>query len=146
MWKWSFPARNRLIAAFSDIVVLVQAAARSGSLHTADAAIARNIPVGAVPGPIDRGISAGSNQLLADGAVAVVSAEAMVGTLGLDPGERRTVPAELANSFEVVRRGAATAILAAGGQEADRLLADLSRLEMDGAVERRPGGEWSAIG
>ena len=50
--KWRFPVRNRLMAALSDVVVVVESRHHGGSRHTVDAALARGIEVGAVPGSI----------------------------------------------------------------------------------------------
>ena len=50
--KWRFPVRNRLLAALSDVVVVVESRHHGGSRHTVDAATARGVPVGAVPGSI----------------------------------------------------------------------------------------------
>ena len=66
-----FPARNRIIAALSDVVVVVECHHRGGSLYTADAAARRGIPVCAVPGSVRSASSAGTNALLVDGCIPV---------------------------------------------------------------------------
>ena len=71
--KWRFPVRNRLLAALSDVVVVVESRHHGGSRHTVDAAVARGIAVGAVPGSIRSATSEGTNALLADGAFPVCS-------------------------------------------------------------------------
>ena len=71
--KWRFPVRNRLLAALSDVVVVVESRHHGGSRHTVDAAVARGVPVGAVPGSIRSATSEGTNALLADGAFPVCS-------------------------------------------------------------------------
>jgi DNA processing protein len=71
--KWRFPVRNRLLAALSDVVIVVESRHQGGSRHTVDAAIGRGIPVGAVPGSIRSATSEGTNALLADGAFPVCS-------------------------------------------------------------------------
>ncbi len=71
--KWRFPVRNRLLASLSDVVVVVESRHHGGSLHTVDAATARGIPVGAVPGSIRSAASEGTNGLLAEGAFPVCS-------------------------------------------------------------------------
>ena len=63
-----FPARNRIIAALSGDVVIVEASRRSGALITAEIALDLGRDVHAVPGPIDRPTSEGANRLIADGA------------------------------------------------------------------------------
>lgn len=59
-----FRARNRLIAAFADVTVVVEAGARSGSLNTAAHAAALGRPLGAVPGPITSAASVGCHRIL----------------------------------------------------------------------------------
>ncbi|MDA8356015.1 MAG: DNA-protecting protein DprA [Actinomycetota bacterium] len=68
---WRFPMRNRLIAALSDVVVVVESHLRGGALSTALAADRRGIPVGAVPGSVRSPASAGTNGLIADGCFVV---------------------------------------------------------------------------
>ena len=70
-----FPARNRVIAALADEIVVVEAGVRSGALITAGIALDLGREVHAVPGPIDRPTSAGTNRLIADGAVPLVQIE-----------------------------------------------------------------------
>lgn len=62
--KFRFLRRNRLIAALGDATVVVEAAARSGSLSTAGAAAELGRPLGAVPGSILASTSAGCHRLL----------------------------------------------------------------------------------
>ncbi len=66
-----FPARNRIIAALSDVVVVVECHHGGGSLYTAEAAARRSIPVCAVPGSVLSPASAGTNTLLVDGCTPV---------------------------------------------------------------------------
>jgi DNA processing protein len=88
--KWRFPVRNRLLAAMSDVVVVVESRHHGGSYHTVEAAIGLNKPVGAVPGSIRSATSEGTNALLADGAFLVSSAGDILIRLAL---EGFTVPA-----------------------------------------------------
>ncbi|HEY6622970.1 MAG TPA: DNA-processing protein DprA [Acidimicrobiales bacterium] len=66
-----FPARNRIIAALSDVVVVVECQLKGGALYTAEAAARRAIPVCAVPGSVRSPASAGTNGLLVDGCAPV---------------------------------------------------------------------------
>jgi DNA processing protein len=67
-WRWTFPARNRILAGIAGVTVVVEAAQRSGSMITAERALDLGRVVGAVPGPVTSRCSAGPNQLLAGGA------------------------------------------------------------------------------
>lgn len=63
-----FPRRNRIIAALSELVVVVEGEAKSGALITAKLALEMGKDVLAVPGPIDSPQSSGPNNLIRDGA------------------------------------------------------------------------------
>lgn len=79
-----FPQRNRILAALSELVVVVESRERGGSLITAREAAERGIDVFAVPGPIDQRSSLGTNRLLEDGAMPVASSDTLLMALGLD--------------------------------------------------------------
>lgn len=64
----NFPQRNRLISALSDVVVVVEARKKSGSLITVDAALEQNKDIMAVPGRIGDLLSEGCNYLIQMGA------------------------------------------------------------------------------
>jgi len=81
--RWRLPVRNRLLAAMSDAVVVVESRHSGGSRHTVEAALATGKPVGAVPGSIRSIASEGTNALLADGAFVVSSAGDVLVALGL---------------------------------------------------------------
>jgi DNA processing protein len=68
---WRFPARNRVIAGLSEVVVVVESHTSGGSLHTVDEAADRGVPVMAVPGSVRSPASDGTNQLLHDGCAPV---------------------------------------------------------------------------
>jgi len=87
-WRWTFPARNRIMAALAGMTVVVEAAARSGSLITADLAADLGRDLGAVPGPVTSRASAGPNGLLAGGACLVRDAQDVLDAM-LGAGVRR---------------------------------------------------------
>lgn len=87
---WRFPARNRLIAALSAAVVVVESSERGGSLLTVDEAVARDIAVFAVPGPVTSRASTGTNRLIADGASPFLEVADVLDLLGI---ERNSVSA-----------------------------------------------------
>jgi DNA processing protein len=71
----NFPRRNRLIAALSRAVLVVEMGHQSGAQHTVGYALDLGKEVMAVPGSILSPVSAGTNQLIKDGARLVVSAQ-----------------------------------------------------------------------
>lgn len=81
---WRFPLRNRVIAALAEVLVVVESRERGGSMITVDAAIARAVPVMAVPGSVRSHASDGTNALLGQGAGTVRSAGDVLLELGLD--------------------------------------------------------------
>jgi DNA processing protein len=88
--RWRFPARNRIIAALADLVVVVESHRVGGSMHTVDEADRRGIDVMAVPGSVRAPASAGTNGLLAEGRAPVCSADDVLVALGMRPAGRRS--------------------------------------------------------
>ncbi len=76
-----FPRRNRVLAGLGGALVVVEAGKRSGALITVDHALDLGRTVYAVPGPIDRPQSAGTNALIRDGAAIVTSVADLVNDL-----------------------------------------------------------------
>jgi DNA processing protein len=138
-WRWTFPARNRIMAALAGMTVVVEAAARSGSLITADLAADLGRDLGAVPGPITSRASAGPNGLLAGGACLVRGAQDVLDAM-LGPGARavaRLGPAlepELARVLAAVEAGETTCdgVAVAIGRPGAETAAALARLELLG--------------
>lgn len=77
-----FPQRNRIISALSDIVIVVEAKKRSGSLITADFALEQGKTVYAVPGRIHDEFSFGTNWLLSQGAMIFYSMDEFLKDIG----------------------------------------------------------------
>ncbi|HSM34849.1 MAG TPA: DNA-processing protein DprA [Longimicrobiales bacterium] len=144
-----FPRRNRLIAALSGALVVVEAPHRSGAQNTVSHALDLGLEVGAVPGAIDRPSCAGSNRLLREGAAVICEPADAVDLLGLR-GEAR--PAEETLGKAPLGTDAWTALAGAGatldelaersGRAPAELAAALSELEIAGMVGRAPGGRF----
>jgi DNA processing protein len=153
--RWRFPARNRLVAALADVVVVVESHARGGSLHTVTAALERGVNVMAVPGPVRGPASSGTNALLVAGAAPVRDAEDVLIALGLDS----TVIGRQADpspwpldqpELEVLRElqhGPATVAQLAErmGRDLRPIAVHLAHLENHGLVVAT-GGWWEATG
>ena len=92
-----FPKRNRLIAALSAATVVVEAPVKSGSLLTADEAIALGRTVAMVPGPIDSPQSVGSNEYMRDGAHVIASVADALALVGLSKARPADVRLESPN-------------------------------------------------
>jgi len=84
--RWRFPARNRVIAAISVAVVVVESAQRGGALITARLGAEMGREVFAVPGDIDRPASEGCNLLIRDGAKVVLGPGDLIEALSLSIG------------------------------------------------------------
>lgn len=78
----NFPARNRVIAGMSHACLVVQAAARSGALITAQYALDQGKEVLAVPGMINDLLSEGCHGLIRDGAFIATSAQDVLAIFG----------------------------------------------------------------
>ena len=87
---WRFPARNRIIAALSDVLVVVESHKTGGSLITVKQQAKRQKPTLVVPGPILSPASRGSNELLRDGCAPVVDVDDVLVALGLSGAPRRS--------------------------------------------------------
>ena len=79
--KYQFPARNRIICGLNYGTLIVEARGRSGSLITASLAVQEGREVFAVPGPVDREESRGTNRLIQEGATPVTSASDILSEL-----------------------------------------------------------------
>lgn len=143
---WQFPARNRLIAALADVVVVVESQATGGAMGTAVEAARRGVPVLAVPGPVTAASSDGTNQLLFDGCAPARDVDDVLLALGREPtrirkaAERRSTPeGDAALVLAEVPWGpvAVESLALATGLDLGRLALALDRLEVDGWIARR---------
>ena len=78
-----FPARNRIISGMADIVLVIEAKEKSGSLITADQALEQGKEVYALPGPVTSLLSQGCHRLIAQGAGILLSPEDLMETMGI---------------------------------------------------------------
>jgi DNA processing protein len=145
-----FLQRNAIVAALADAVVVVEAAARSGSLNTAGWAATMGLPVFAFPGDVDRPKVAGCLALIRDGATLVRDADDILEGMGLArqdaAANRHDPPADLGPLGRAIWRrlqdGPLTldGLVEATGAPPAALLAEIVRLEMGGIVVPGAGG------
>jgi DNA processing protein len=150
--RWTFPARNRIMAALSGMTVVVEARHRSGSLITAGLAGDLGREVGAVPGQVGTSGAAGTNELLREGAQVVRGADDVLDSL-LGPGRAPPPPAggpktelepKLAVVLARVHEGASSpdAVSRSCGLEPGEAGAALVRLELEGRVSTDSMGRY----
>lgn len=151
-FRWCFPARNRIIAGLAQLTLVVEGAERSGSLITADFAMALGREVAAVPGRASSPRTRGTNGLIRDGATMILGVDdALDAVLGhgrdrTASGPSAVLAPELATLFDAVAGGRDTvASLATTPAEADVALLGLAELEGSGHV-RRVGARYIPVG
>ncbi len=150
----NFPQRNRIISGLAHAVLVVEAAAKSGSLITARMALEQGRDVFAIPGSIHSSLSKGCHSLIKQGAALVETADDVLGQMGISthvapsPTRCGDMPAHgdaadphrpllLALGHDPVDVDSlAIRLNAAPGPLSAQLLA----LELAGQVERLPGG------
>lgn len=82
--RQNFIARNRLVSALGDVIIITEAAEKSGTLHTANFALNQGKTVMVVPGPITSPLSIGTNRLIKSGALPITSAKDILEQIGID--------------------------------------------------------------
>jgi DNA processing protein len=151
-YRWSFPARNRIMAGLARMTVVVEAADPSGSLITTDFARDLGRSVAAVPGPVTSRFARGTNGLLKDGAVPITGTEDVLDELfgvgvraAVQQGNPEPEPEDpvLARVLEAAEKtGSVTAIAQATRLSTGESRAALARLEAEGYLVRRSLGGW----
>jgi DNA processing protein len=152
VFRWAFPARNRIIAGLAAMTVVVEAGDWSGALVTARIAASLGRPLGAVPGRVGTSQAAGPNGLLAAGASVVRGAQDVLdalygsGVRRVDAAARAPLAADLERLLAAVRDGHDTVgAIARAGFTADAGLSALAALELGGYVRRGPGGRFVVV-
>ncbi|MCL5735047.1 MAG: DNA-processing protein DprA [Actinobacteria bacterium] len=160
--RWTFPHRNRLLAALGDAVVVVEGSQVSGALQTAAAAVELGRSVFAVPGPITCESHEGCNRLIYDGALPVidpfVAVEEFLLRTRIERGDRLPAAEKCAGVgpdapaggtspydapvLEALDSGACTidCLISRTGLNARQIAVSLTELEVGGLVVRAGGG------
>lgn len=150
--RYTFPARNRIIAALSDHVVIVEAGARSGSLHTAEFALDLGKTVWAVPNGIGSPNSQGVLTLIKEGAQALVNVEEFLESIAPSkrPRKRETWPPLSSDEQHLLvsladNDGQLDHVCESLDWSATELAYRLTGLELQGLVGRAIDGTWQVL-
>lgn len=153
--KYAFPKRNRVIAALSRALFITEADLPSGTFSTAEAAVALDREVLAVPGSIMSPLSCGTNHLIASGAGCLIDEDSVemavsriFGTLrycrsrvhGAFAGNGQEAEIMRALFASPLRMDEIAAMLSVGVMDC---LPPVSALEMRGCIERLPDGRYA---
>ncbi len=154
--KKCFLERNRLIAGLSDMVVIPEAAERSGSLNTAMHALDQGREIFAAPGDIARPMSRGCNRLIAKGgAMPYLGSEDVLGALFPAPrgrkGRKEVQMALMGDNeietviLELIAGGMVDGeeILAASGLAVSEFGQQMTLLEVKGRVRALGANRWA---
>jgi DNA processing protein len=139
-----------LIAGLSQAVLIPEAAAKSGSLHTAQFALEQGREVLAVPGNITSATSGGTNNLIKTGATPVTTTQDILAALGLDNATQQTV-IPLADTpeehviLQLIKQGISDAseLLIRSKLSAPAFNQTLTMLEITGRIKPLGANHWS---
>lgn len=149
-YKAHFLARNRIVSGMCDVLVVVEAASRSGTLSTAAHALNQGKTVCAIPGNVTSATSAGCNALIRQGATLLRDSRDLLEELGV-AGDARQTSLGLAETAEedavlrALKQGIRDGddLLQACGLAAPLFSQTLSMLEIKGTVKSLGANKWT---
>lgn len=152
IYKSHFVARNRIVAALADAVIITEAALKSGSLHTAEFALDLGKPVCAIPGPITSNTSQGTNALLKNGAHVITCAQDVLDILGVDAKQ----PKQQSFFGATPQQMLVLTLMSSGVNSGDQLYDQaglnesefaqaLTMLEVNGHIKALVGNNWQLL-
>lgn len=150
--QYRFLERNMIVSGMADAVIVIEAAARSGTLSTAAHALRQGKDLFAVPGNITSPMSAGCNQLLSQGATPATSADDILSIIAPSTGSANnqtvlplgSTPLEQA-IIDALASGErdGEAILARANANSDEFNTALTILEINGTVRSLGANRWT---
>lgn len=147
--NWNFVDRNRLVSGLADAIVIVEAAAKSGTLTTAAHALEQGREVFVVPGDITRPTSVGCNKLIKQGAHPFTELEDILGILY--PGQAKQLSLQVFGDnpeeqgiIEAIRNGIrdGEAILEKTGLSASQFNQTITLMEIKGVIRALGANNW----
>jgi DNA processing protein len=147
----NFVARNRIVAAIADGVLVVEAALKSGTVHTAGFALDYGRPVMAVPGNITNPMSTGTNRLIATGACMVTSVADILDEIGVKAVRQKQMALPLGDT---PHETTIINLIATGLRDGDDLQRHsslpsqtfsqaMTMLEINGVIRPLGGNQWA---
>lgn len=147
-YRVNFIARNRIVAALSDVVLVTEAGYKSGTLHTARFALEQGRDVAAIPGDITRPTAASTNNLIKSGAALISGAEDIARILGISLAAQKGTPTSQDPREQAILTIAATGetdgaeLLRKSGLEAAAFNQALTMLEITGQIRPLGNNHW----
>lgn len=149
--RFRFVRRNRLIAALSMLVIIVEGALPSGTFSTVNHATELGVAIGAVPGSIFSALSAAPNYLIQEGAYCITSKEDLLSACSLEGFKGNFASRELLEEESDLLRALRSMPLTPEEIaryckiELPEALTRLQKLESQGHVARHPGGRYALL-
>lgn len=156
--KWTFPSRNRLIAAFAETILVVEGRIKGGTANTVRWMLDLGKTVCAVPGHIDDELAGGPNLMIQQGATLYREPQDLFDAMKFRPdGAANTEPLPAARSARAELSGAEATLFdlmspqpvhvdqlaTRAALEPGLLLAALSTLELQGLIRQLPGKHFA---
>lgn len=147
--KQNFIARNRIVSGLSQATIIIEAAQKSGTLITAGFALEQNRDVYAVPGNITSPNSAGTNELINQGAGIITSSQQLLSNLGLNK-EKRSISGESPVEnliLDLLEQGLRDGdeIQAQAHLETSEFNQALTMMEITGKIKSLGANQWTSM-
>jgi len=144
---WTFPQRNRIVVGLSDLIVVIEAGSKSGSLNTANWAKRMDKPVYALPGSVFSVTSEGTNELISQGLARPLTLKVMEELIGKAENRKKEVgikdlmvgERELYYQLELLGPQSVNELSRGLNLTAREILPQLAQMELKGVVSEERG-------